>query len=208
MIAFFKAIQAITRQHGVDFWGNAEIWRKPVKPYTPMAQTNRTWAGAERVAEQLRQASPYVDGFVIWEWYQYLSPAGAHAYASFDDGLCAPTNSSLTHFHDYGRVVLRDEPRLDLRSFGIRPALDPPPLSASPAGPPRLTDGDVFKPLLESAKWVLGPTEQVPSGDHPRPPRPETGPICSAAPPSPPGSHHCRSRGAQLSEQLPHLLAL
>ena len=96
----------------------------------------------------------FSSGFVCWEWRQYLSPAGTHAVLGELDGRgVASTNSSLTFFHDYRRVILAGEPRLQLRSANRAITLSPPPLR--PVGPGRLTDGNVFSPPAANAEWPL-----------------------------------------------------
>ena len=147
VLAFQRAIGPVARKHGTAFWSDAEVWRE-------VNVMNRTYAGADTLALQLAQQSRLVDGFVCWEWRQYLSPAGTHALAGALDGQGArSTNSSLTFFHDYRRVLLADEPRLQLRSANRPIALSPEP--RRPVGPGRLTDGNVFSPPSANAEWSL-----------------------------------------------------
>ena len=151
VVALYKTVGKVVRKHGTAFWADIEIWRR-------VNETNRTWAGADKVYEQLRQLSPYVDGFTAWEWRQYLSKAGTRARVEELDGLCVSTNSSLTHYNDYYRYVLNGEPRLRLISANAKIVYSylPPtntPKTNVPAG--RLTDGNVFSPPSENLAWVL-----------------------------------------------------
>jgi hypothetical protein len=153
--AFQRAIGKVARTHGTEFWSDAEVWRR-------VNATNRTYAGADTVALQLAEQSTHVDGFVSWEWRQYLSPAGTRmAPSELSDGRLLPTNSSLSFWHDYRRVVMAHEPRLQLRSAHRPVTLSPPPLHKLPSSG-RLTDGNVFSPPgAAPAEWDLTPDDTV-----------------------------------------------
>lgn len=80
---YFAAMQRACRQRGVKLWCDLECFRltnnNPSRPaFAP--------AAAERIVQQLKAVSPYVERVVTFDFYHYMSPYRGEAQKELYDG--------------------------------------------------------------------------------------------------------------------------
>lgn len=155
---YFSEVRDAAVANGVAFWSDVELF-VDLAPGLPEGNATRGYAGAVRVAAQLREEAPLVDGFVAWEFHWYLSPQGSvGACRDAADPACAahsvPSNGSLHQYNDYTRVVLGDAslPPLSLRSAGAAAAASLPP-AAGWRDRGQLTDGAAWDVPGDMLEW-------------------------------------------------------
>jgi len=84
---YFKAVANACKSVKVKLWADVEVFDIPAG-WIP--------APADRIVEQLKSVSPYVEKIVIWEYNHYLSPVrGFNGSVEVSDAIKKAQNSSV-----------------------------------------------------------------------------------------------------------------
>jgi hypothetical protein len=68
VVPYFKAMRAACRTAGVELWSDIEVFEHAGKPPRSVP------ASIERIRRQIDAESPYVESFVMFDFFHYMSP--------------------------------------------------------------------------------------------------------------------------------------
>jgi hypothetical protein len=91
IVPYFQAMQTACRQAAVTLWSDIEIFHKTGEPSRSVP------ASAERIRRQLAVESPFVEKFIMFDFFHYMSPRrGAAQKKLYEDYLrMAKTHAAL-----------------------------------------------------------------------------------------------------------------
>jgi len=90
VVPYFRAMRDACREAGVELWSDIEIFQRK------RASRGSEPARIERIRRQIDAAAPFVEGFVMFDFFHYMSPRRGEAQKKL--------------FEDYLREVVRSGP--------------------------------------------------------------------------------------------------